>query len=369
MRKVTTINLNNNAYQIDEDGYDALRAYLDSAARALADNPDREEILCDLEQAIADKCLLTLGPHKNVVSAAEIGRILKEMGPVAGGAQGDTAGATGSTEPGGNTAPAAHGPPGFRQRRLYRIAEGQTWAGICNGLAAFAGVDVTLVRVAVVLITIFTGFFIGLLAYFVMIFVLPVATTPEEIAAAHGQPFRAQEVVDRVKKKHDDWRSEQRGKRRMRHAARWSTQPAPPAPGYAARVTGGILLPFLTVLSAVWFFAMAAVAYIVWQGWYSLGFIGWPPGSWHGYSDIPRWVAMIAIVAIYAVLAIPIGSARRASLYYANGGRLHGWADAWSGLLWLALVAVLVLGTWYLLPQLEDLLRFQIRANPGVITL
>ncbi len=34
MRKVTTINLNNNAYQIDEEGYDALRTYLDNAARA-----------------------------------------------------------------------------------------------------------------------------------------------------------------------------------------------------------------------------------------------------------------------------------------------------------------------------------------------
>ena len=87
MRKVTTINLNNNAYQIDEDGYDALRAYLENAARALANNPDREEILADLEQAIADKCRLTLGAHKTVVSGAEIQRILKEMGPVSSGTE------------------------------------------------------------------------------------------------------------------------------------------------------------------------------------------------------------------------------------------------------------------------------------------
>ena len=45
MRKVTTINLNSNAYQIDEDGYEALRAYLDQADRALSNNPDREEII------------------------------------------------------------------------------------------------------------------------------------------------------------------------------------------------------------------------------------------------------------------------------------------------------------------------------------
>jgi hypothetical protein len=73
MRKVTTINLNNNAYQIDDDGYDALRGYLDNAARALAGNPDREEILADLEQAIADKCRLTLGAHKTVPARMSAG--------------------------------------------------------------------------------------------------------------------------------------------------------------------------------------------------------------------------------------------------------------------------------------------------------
>ena len=109
MRKVTTINLNNNAYQIDEDGYDALHAYLENAARALSNNPDREEILADLEQAIADKCRLTLGAHKTVVSGAEITRILQEMGPVAGD-EGSTAGNGAGTAPGatpGNTGSAS----------------------------------------------------------------------------------------------------------------------------------------------------------------------------------------------------------------------------------------------------------------------
>src|SRR5262245_51544205 len=101
MRKVTTINLNHNAYQIDEDGYEALRAYLDDAARALASNPDREEILADLEQAIADKCRHALGQYKTVVSAAEIARILTEMGPVAGSTDGSAASTDGadSTRP------------------------------------------------------------------------------------------------------------------------------------------------------------------------------------------------------------------------------------------------------------------------------
>ncbi|RYG75359.1 hypothetical protein EON77_11290, partial [bacterium] len=84
MRKVTTVNLNGNAFQLEESAYERLRAYLDDAGARLRGNPDRAEIVADLEQAIADKCASSLGPHKNVVSDAEIEQILREMGPVEG---------------------------------------------------------------------------------------------------------------------------------------------------------------------------------------------------------------------------------------------------------------------------------------------
>jgi phage shock protein PspC (stress-responsive transcriptional regulator) len=354
MRKVTTINLNNNAYQVDEEGYEALRRYLENAAQALANNPDRAEILADLEQAIADKCRLTLGVHKSVVSTAEIERILQEMGPVTGSSE-DAAAA--GTSPGSSAGAMPPGSGAPYTRRLYRIREGQMWAGVCTGLAAYTGTEVAWVRVAAILLTIFTGFFPGLIVYVSLVLILPVAMTGAEQSAAYGQPFNAQELVDRIKKKHEDFRSERRARRMNRHAA-WTPPTATQVPpGYAARVTGGVLLPVLTVLSAVWFSAMAIVVYSVWWGYRHAGFSTWPPGLFRGHPDIPLWLAMVAVVALYALIALPIGAGRRASLYYANGGRLHGWADAWSGLLWLAIVAVIMLSALYQLPQLQELLR------------
>ena len=79
MQKVITINLNGNAYQLEETAYALLRAYLDRAELQLKDNPDKAEIISDLEQAIADKCRKFLGGHKSVVSATEIDQIIKEM--------------------------------------------------------------------------------------------------------------------------------------------------------------------------------------------------------------------------------------------------------------------------------------------------
>src|SRR5689334_2231790 len=87
MHKVVTINLNGQAYQFDENAYDALRVYLERAETQLKDNPDRVEILADLEQAIADKCRRHLSAHKMVIAASEISQVLDEMGPVEGAAE------------------------------------------------------------------------------------------------------------------------------------------------------------------------------------------------------------------------------------------------------------------------------------------
>lgn len=147
----------------------------------------------------------------------------------------------------------------------------------------------------------------------------------------------------------------------MKREARWfaqTTSPQPqPAPGYTAQVTGGVLLPVLTVISAVWFSALAIVAYSIWWVYRIGGPQAWPPGVSHLQGDIPFWVAMAAVLAVYALIAIPVAAGRRAARWYANGGKLHGWADAWSGLLWVAIVAVLLLVAIYQLPQLQWLLQ------------
>jgi len=141
MQKVISINLNGNAFQFEEEGYDALRDYLARADRELKDNPDRAEIMADLEQAIADKCQKYLGPHKSVVTSAEATQVIAEMGPVSSGSATDGAGQAGAAgekqDGGGASAPQ---PP----KRLYRIPEGAMIAGVCNGIATYFQLDVTL---------------------------------------------------------------------------------------------------------------------------------------------------------------------------------------------------------------------------------
>src|SRR4029077_19165809 len=82
MQKVVSISLNGNSYQLEEAGYEQLRAYLERADSRLKDRPDRAEAMADLEHAIREKCRAMLSPHKTVVSSGEVERIIVEMGPV-----------------------------------------------------------------------------------------------------------------------------------------------------------------------------------------------------------------------------------------------------------------------------------------------
>jgi phage shock protein PspC (stress-responsive transcriptional regulator) len=200
MQKVITINLNGNAYQLDEQGYEALHAYLVHAEAQLEGNPDASEILRDLEQSIAEKCLRLLGPGKSVVTTGEVEQILREIGPVD-----SSAGATHTAHAGA--------PSSTQAKRLYQIREGALLSGVANGLAAYFNVDPTIVRVAfvvgaVVEMSIYDRppmLAIGL--YVLLMFIVPYAKTSAERAAAQGAsaslPYKLQSLVEKVKAKFD----------------------------------------------------------------------------------------------------------------------------------------------------------------------
>ena len=219
MRRVITASLNGNAYQIEDDAYAVLAAYLEDAARALANDPDKAEIIADVEQAIADKCARYLSPHKSVIARAEIDQILTEMGPVDAGSPsaGPSVADAASAAPGAQAKSAAGGAgpdPAGTARRLYQISDGALISGVCNGLAAYFAIDVTLVRVLFVALVFLTGG-MAIVAYLVLMFVVPYAKTSEEHAAARGIPFNARTLVEGAKQKAaefthgGDWRQSQ----------------------------------------------------------------------------------------------------------------------------------------------------------------
>jgi phage shock protein PspC (stress-responsive transcriptional regulator) len=387
MQKVITVNLNGNAYQLEETAYAALRAYLDRAELQLKDNPDKAEIIADLEQAIGDKCRRFLGAHKTVIAIAEIEQIVAEMGPVEGSAEP----AAGAAAP--DRASSSSGKTGTETgapRRFYRLDEGAMISGVCAGLAAYTHTDVWIIRVVFIVLLLTTGGAFALV-YFWLMFVIPSAATSEEHAAAYGIPFNAQELVDQAKqysaqfKKgaqqfkegafqnnwewRRQWRQQRRDFRRQMRQQRWmwrrrfwawpraaswsAAGGAPPAapeyqPGYGAHIVAGVMLPILAILNAALFCAWLAVLFSILM-----------TGTVFGVmlpEELPWWLGIVAMVMVYSMIAWPLHVLRRAS-YHTLGGAHYGPVGAWDSMMGFGFTILFCYLAYHYVPEVREFVQ------------
>jgi len=165
MKRISiTVSLNRSTVQMDEASFVRLESYLGEASRTLALNPDRQEILADLEQAIADRCLQRLPAGQTVISLMELETVLTEVGEVR-----DTA-----SEPDGPKAEYIPRDTQSPRKRLEQLNEGAILSGICAGIARYLEIDVIWVRFVMVIMTVLSGF-TAVLIYALLMFLLPIA--------------------------------------------------------------------------------------------------------------------------------------------------------------------------------------------------
>jgi phage shock protein PspC (stress-responsive transcriptional regulator) len=364
MNKVITINLGGTAYQLEEGGYDTLRAYLEAAATRLQGNPDRDEIMSDIEQAIGEKFRALLGTHKTVVVTKEVIAVLDEMGPIEddpGPAMTPGAGGAKAGTEADGSGPAQTERPTGQPKRLYRIKDGAMLAGVCNGVAAYLNIDPTFVRLAFVLLLMVWG--TGVLVYLVLAIVIPKARSPEEKAAACGEPFTAQEFIRRAKegyyeamKDFPDRKARREWKRRFKQEMRekgdqWRYHWHRCWAEYAdVRPRAGIALPLLSVLHGF--------AAILW-GCALISLLA--TGAVFGIilsSGVPVWIAVLVLIFSYSLFVWPLKAARRACYHsYGRSRCARPSVFLLDALVWLlVLSALLWLGCHYL-PQVHEAMR------------
>jgi phage shock protein PspC (stress-responsive transcriptional regulator) len=187
MQRVITVSLNHNSYVLEEDAHARLEHYLAESAATLSSNPDRAEILADLEQAIADQCNRRLQPGHTVITLAELQPALEEIGRVADPAASESvnhgAAAETVTRPG-----------------LEQVSEGAWISGVCNGLARSASIDVTLTRAIALLLLFVTGGTMVLL-YVVLMLLIPYAPLQLNAPPLRKIPAKCREIVTSLRAK------------------------------------------------------------------------------------------------------------------------------------------------------------------------
>lgn len=268
MKKVVHINLNGKAYQVEEAGYEKLKTYLGTAEKKLAHNPDKDEIVRDIEQAIADKCEAKLRPGKNVITEDAVEEIIAKIGPVE---------AVSDDE---ETAPPAENDP-RRTRKLYSLPKEGTISGVCAGLAAYFGTDVTVMRLIFVILLFVTHGAMAIM-YFVLALIMPEARTPEEIADAHGRAMTAQGIISQMH----------------------MTEPAQDAvtrAGKAITVVGRFIIKLLAILIVAFGVVWTAIA-----GWVLWLILLGKTVMTDQLAVLNGWRQAVFVTAIYLLLAIPL---------------------------------------------------------------
>lgn len=166
MDKTITIQLRGHVeqFRLEENAYERLSRYLDRAAARLEGDPDRAEVMGDLERSVGDKLAALLGSDDRLITVTDIDGILEAIGSV------DT-----GREP---VADERRGRP--KGRRLQRVREGQEIAGVCTGISAYSEIDVDWVRTVFILGTLVTAGILGIV-YIALAVILPVAATAKDV--------------------------------------------------------------------------------------------------------------------------------------------------------------------------------------------
>jgi phage shock protein PspC (stress-responsive transcriptional regulator) len=189
MKKVINITLGGIVFAIEQSAYDALALYLEDIKTNISSSDDAQEIVGDIETAIAEKFLLRKRSEKISVTSEDVAEVIGEMGSPADFGE-DGFDASEKSTKRNDDAPI--------KKRLYRDADDVIVAGVASGLAKYFDIDPVIVRLIFVISVFFNG--IGLLAYVVLWLVVPKALTTAQKYAMRGEKVTLKEITEQVKK-------------------------------------------------------------------------------------------------------------------------------------------------------------------------
>jgi len=184
MKKVMNACIGGRNFTLDEDAYSRLAAYLEHfRAKLTVPELQKGEVMEEIEGRIAELFYQEIGDGARVVNLGLVEKVVSTLGMPDGSAETGTAssGAAGNQEQ--HTA----------SKKLYRDKEEKRLAGVCAGLAWYFDLDVTLVRV-LMLVALICGS-AGFWVYVILWIAIPAADTPAKRCEMHGIPATAENMA------------------------------------------------------------------------------------------------------------------------------------------------------------------------------
>ena len=188
MKKTFNINLGGIVFHIDEDAYDLLDKYLSNLRIHFSKEEGAEEIVHDMELRISELFSERLNEKKQVITLKDVEEIIAQMGKPEEFSE-DT------TQDTNEYIKEEKGP-----KSLFRDPDNKVIGGVCSGIAAYLGWDVTAVRIifiALALPFILNGSLIlngVVIAYIIAWIIIPEANTATEKLSMKGMKVNVENI-------------------------------------------------------------------------------------------------------------------------------------------------------------------------------
>lgn len=193
MNKTVNINLAGIFFHIDEDAYNKLQHYLDAIKRSFTSTQGAEEIIADIEARIAELFGEKLKTDRQVISMKEVEEVISIMGQPEDYMVDEE---IFEDEPVYTNTGKKH------KKQLFRDTEHSYIGGVSSGLAHYVGTDPVWIRIAWVLLTIFsTGAFI--LVYIALWIFIPEAKTTADKLAMRGEEVTISNIERKIREGFD----------------------------------------------------------------------------------------------------------------------------------------------------------------------
>lgn len=185
MKKTHSANIGGTVFQVEEDAYEKLQAYLQSIEAHFRSYPDVADIVADIEGRIAEQ-LVQREFASQVVRLSDVERVIASMGRTEQFAEGSA-----------ETTPASEQAFPTEGRKLFRDPDHKVIAGVAAGLAAYLGLPVLLVRIAFIVLLFFFG--TALVAYLLLWALAPVASSTTDRLQMRGRPLNLASIDQGVR--------------------------------------------------------------------------------------------------------------------------------------------------------------------------
>ncbi len=198
MKKTLTVNLNSIVYHIDEDAYSLLKKYLNNIKYYFRFEEGVDEIMVDIEARISELFSESLPTNFNVISKLRVEEVIEQLGQpeeIAGEERVDEFGKTSADA------------KDFKKRKLYRNPDDKMLGGVISGIAAFYGLDTSILRFVSILLcflSLSTLFFI----YIILWIIVPEAMTAEEKLIMRGEDINMHNIGKTVTESFDKAQNE-----------------------------------------------------------------------------------------------------------------------------------------------------------------